>query len=128
MKRLFMAGLLAISLSLLNSCGQQNRVDELKDFVEKVQEEGGTYTAQQWEEVNEQFSKLLEKLNSYEDLTPEELKELARLQGEYAATVFKSQTGETLEKIGAMMDGFLNGLAGDSDEEATQQPQDEHED
>ena len=69
MKRLFIAGLFGLSLLLLNSCGKQDRVEELKDFVEKVQKEGSSYTEKKWEEVNEEFSELLQKLNSYEDLS-----------------------------------------------------------
>ena len=71
MKRLFIAGLFGLSLLLLNSCGKQDRVEELKDFVEKVQKEGSSYTEKKWEEVNEEFSELLQKLNSYEDLSAE---------------------------------------------------------
>ena len=64
-------------------------MDELKDFVEQICEEGGTYTEEQWEKVNNKFSELLEKLESYDDLTPEELNEIAWLQGKYAAEAFK---------------------------------------
>lgn len=117
--------LVGASVFFLGSCGEKSRVDELKELVEKVQEEAGTYTAQQWEEVNDKFSKLLEKLNSYEDLTPEELKEIATLQGEYAATVFKNQTDKALEKAGAVLGGFLDGMTNDSDEK---NPQEQDED
>ena len=44
-------------------------MDDLKDFVEKIQEEGKDYTLDQWKEANERFQKLLDKINSYEDLT-----------------------------------------------------------
>ena len=46
-------------------------MDDLKDFVEKIQEEGKDYTLDQWKEANERFQKLLDKINSYEDLTKE---------------------------------------------------------
>lgn len=63
--------------------------------------------------ANEQFSKLLDKINSYEDLTEEELKEVAKLQGQYAATVFKNSGKaimEQMEKAGAALGGFLEGV------------------
>ena len=81
--------------------------------VEKINEEGKDYTAEQWEKANEQFSKLLDKINSYEDLTEEELKEVAKLQGQYAATVFKNSGKaimEQMEKAGAALGGFLEGV------------------
>ena len=43
----------------------------------------------------------------------EELEEVARLQGQYAATVFKNSgkaVMEEIEKAGVALDGFLNGL------------------
>ena len=118
MKKLFMAALLGgASLLCLGSGEQKSRVDELKEFVEKVQEEGSSYTEKQWEEVNDEFSKLLDKLNEYEDMTPEELQEVAKLQGEFAAKAFKEQAGKAMEKAGAVLDGFMQGLTNDNDEE-----------
>ena len=118
MKKVLMAALLGgASLFALSSCESKSRVDELKDFVEKVQEEGSSYTQEQWEEANEQFSKLLEKLDHLEDMTPEEVHEVARLQGEYAAKAFKEQAGEAMEKAGAALGGFMQGLAGEDAEQ-----------
>ena len=117
MKKLFITALLGgASLLLLGSCESKSRVDELKDFVEKVQEEGSSYTQEQWEKANEEFSQLLEKLNNLEDMTPEELQEVAKLQGEYAAKAFKEQAGEAMEKAGAVLNGFMQGLTGDDTE------------
>lgn len=118
MKKLFMAALLGgASLLCLGSCESKSRVDELKEFVEKVEKEGSSYTEEQWEEVNEEFSKMLDKLNEYEDMTPEELQEVAKLQGEFAAKAFKEQAGKAMEKAGAMLDGFMQGLTGDTEKE-----------
>ena len=115
------AMLLAAGLFFLSSCESKGPVAELKAFVEKVQEEGGTYTEQQWAEANEEFSQLLEKVNEAQDMTAEELQEVARLQGEFAAKAFKEQAGEALEKAGALLDGFLGGLS--DDEDTDNQPQ-----
>ena len=117
MKKLIMSMMLfGAGLFFLASCESQSRVDELKDFVEKVKSEGSEYTEKQWEAANEEFSELLEKLESYEDLSAEELKEMARLQGEYAATAFKNQSKDALEKAGAILDGFMEGLTGNDSE------------
>ena len=100
----------------LSSCESKSRVEELKYFVEKVQKEGSSYTEKQWKEANEEFSKLLDKLNEYEDMTPEEIQEIAKLQGEYAAKAFKEQAGKAMEKAGAALDGFMQGLTGGDEE------------
>lgn len=117
MKKLLMAALLGgASLLCLSSCESKSRVEELKDFVEKVQKEGSSYTEKQWKEANEEFSKLLDKLNEYEDMTPEEIQEISKLQGEYAAKAFKEQAGKAMEKAGAALDGFMQGLTGGDEE------------
>lgn len=113
--------LLLCGALVFGSCGKKSQVDELKDFIEQVKDEGSHYTAKQWEEANEKFGKLLEKAENCEDLTPEELEEIARLQGEYAATAFKNQAGEIMEKAGAVINGFLDGLSGDEDKQETEQ-------
>lgn len=107
--------LLAAGLLGLGSCGAKSHVDELKEFVEKVEKEGGSYTKEQWQKANEELSELLEKLDSYEDMTPEELQEVARLQGQYAAKAFKEQAGETMEKAGALLNGLMQGLTEEPD-------------
>ncbi len=114
--------LLSASMFFLGSCGEANRVDELKEFVEKVQKEGSTYTEKQWEEVNQEFTELMEKLNNYEDLSADELHEIAKLQGEYAATAFKEHAGKAMDKAGAVLEGFLEGL---TDEENNQETEDD---
>ncbi len=114
MKKYLLLALFAIGIMGSQSCqSKQGRIDDLKDFVEEINEEGKDYTAEQWEKANEQFSKLLDKINSYEDLTEEELKEVAKLQGQYAATVFKNSGKaimEQMEKAGAALGGFLEGV------------------
>ena len=49
-------------------------------------------------------------------MTPEEIQEVARLQGEYAAKAFKEQAGKAMEKAGAALDGFMQGITGDEEE------------
>ena len=113
MKKYLMGLLLVLSAVVFQACQEKNRVDELKDFVEQICEKGGTYTEEQWEKVNDKFSELLEKLESYDDLTPEELNEIARLQGKYAAEAFKrhgQQFQQELEKAGKMLEGFMEGM------------------
>ena len=114
MKKLIVGLMFGAGLLLLNACqSKTSRIDDLKDFVEQLSEDCGDYTTEQWESANEEFSKLLDKINSYDDLTKEELEEVARLQRQYAATVFKNSgkaVMEEMEKAGVALDGFLDGL------------------
>lgn len=114
MKKYILLALLAIGIMGFQSCqSKQGRIDDLKNFVEEISEDGKDYTADQWEKANKKFSELLEKINLYDDLTEEELEEVAKLQGQYAATVFKNSGKaimEQMEKAGAALDGFLEGV------------------
>lgn len=113
MKKYIVLALWAFVALGLGSCqSKSSRIDNLKDFVEEISEDGKDYTTEQWEKANKKFSELLEKINSYDDLSQEELEEVARLQGQYAATVFKNSGKaimEQMEKAGTLLDGFFEG-------------------
>ena len=114
MKKYILLVLLTAGIFCLTSCQSKcSRIDDLKEFVEDIQKDSKDYTQEQWEKANEKFSELLEKINSYDDLSEEELKEVAKLQGQYAATVFKNSGKaimEQMEKAGIALDGFLEGI------------------
>ena len=112
MRKYIVIALWALTTLSIGACqSKSSRIDDLKDFVEEIQKDGKDYSQEQWEKANEKFSQLLDKINSYEDLSEDELKEVAKLQGQYAATVFKNSGKaimEQMEKAGAALDGFLN--------------------
>ena len=114
MKKYILFALLTAGIFYLTSCqSKPSRIDDLKEFVEDIQKDSKDYTQEQWEKANEKFGQLLEKINSYDDLSEEELKEVAKLQGQYAATVFKNSGKaimEQMEKAGIALDGFLEGI------------------
>ena len=114
MRKYIVIALWALTTLSIGACqSKSSRIDDLKDFVEEIQKDGKDYSQEQWEKANEKFSQLLDKINSYEDLSEDELKEVAKLQGQYAATVFKNSGKaimEQMEKAGAALDGFLEGI------------------
>ncbi|MDO4163295.1 MAG: hypothetical protein Q4D56_02750 [Bacteroides sp.] len=114
MKKIILLALLAICTLGFQSCqSKHSRIDDLKDFVEEITENGADYTQDQWEKANEKFSELLDKINSYDDLSQEEIEEVAKLQGQYAATAFKNSGKNIMEKMkkaGAAVEGFLDGV------------------
>lgn len=114
MRKYIIISLWALATLSIGACqSKSSRINDLKDFVEEIQKESEDYTNEQWEKANERFSQLLDKLNSYDDLSQEELEEMARLQGQYAATVFKHSGKaimEQMEKAGAVLDGFFEGM------------------
>lgn len=120
MKKYILFALLAVSVLGFQSCQSKHScISDLKNFVEEIKEDGKDYTQAQWEKANEKFSEILDKINSYDDLSQEELEEVARLQGQYAATVFKDSgkaVMEQMEKAGAALEGFLEGIGEELDD------------
>ena len=122
MKKYIVIALWALVALSIGACqSKSSRIDDLRDFVEEIQKESKDYTSEQWEKANERFNQLLDKLNAYDDLSQEELEEMARLQGQYAATVFKHSGKaimEQMEKAGAVLDGFFEGMDQGLDDES----------
>ncbi len=120
-KLLFM---LLLALVTLTACqpSAASYIDDLKEFVEKVAEEGSEYTAEQWEEVSKEFDELIKKAEELEDLTDEQKKEIMKLQGKFSGTVMKKgfdtlmkDLGEEMEKAGEALEGFLEGLSSEEE-------------
>ncbi len=120
MKRNILFALLAAGMLCFTACNSKSsRIEDLKEFVEELKEDSQDYTEEQWEEAKKKFDQLLDKINSYDDLSQEELEEVARLQGQYAATVFKNSgkaIQEQMEKAGAALEGFLEGISEGNEE------------
>lgn len=110
MKKYILFLLLVVTVVCFSSCHSQNsRIEGLRDFVEEIQKKGQDYTSDQWEEANTRFGQLLDEINSYDDLTQEELEEVAELQGQYAAAVFRSNGKnimKQMEKSGNVLDSL----------------------
>ncbi|MBE6284332.1 MAG: hypothetical protein E7098_08320 [Mediterranea massiliensis] len=128
MKKLFFT--LLIAAFALTACkpSAEKYIDDLKDLVERIAEEGSEYTSEQWEEVSQEFEALIEKVQQLEGLTDEQKQEIMKLQGKFSGTMMKKgfdslmkdadkimkDAGSELEKAGKAIEGFLEGL-GDKD-------------
>ena len=117
MKKLFFT--LLIAAFALTACkpSAERYISDLKNFVEKVAEEGSDYTAEQWEKVSQEFEKLVQKAQELENLTDEQKKEILKLQAKFNGAAVKKgfdklmkDAGKELEKAGEAIEGFLEGL------------------
>lgn len=114
MKKYFyiiMSGMLTFSLM---SCDSKSaRMEKLNDLVEQLADDSKEYSEEQLEKLTKEYSETLEGLKEYDDLSPEEVKEMARIQGRYASAMLK-QGGKALdknmEKAGKALEGFMEGL------------------
>ena len=108
-----------VGLFVLTSCqpSAESYIGDMKDLVEKVTEEGSEYTAEQWKEVSQKFEELVKKAEELGELTAEQKKEIAKLQGKFSGVVVKKgfdklmdDAGKELEKAGEAIGAFLDGL------------------
>lgn len=111
--------LLLAGLFVFSSCqpSAENYIGDMKDLIEEVMEEGGDYTAEQWEKVSQEFEKLVQKAQELENLTDEQKKEILKLQAKFNGVAVKKgfdklmkDAGKELEKAGEAIEGFLEGL------------------
>lgn len=111
---------LLIAAFALTACqpSAASYIEDMKDFVEKVAEEGSEYTSEQWEEVSREFDELVQRAQELDGLTDEQKKEIMKLQGKFSGTVMKKgfdslmkDAGKELEKAGEAIEGFLEGLS-----------------
>ena len=106
-------------LIVLTACqpSAESYIKDMKNLVEDVIEDGGDYTAEQWEAANQKFEELVEKAQEMEGLTDEQKKEIRKLKGKFSGAAvkkgfdkFMKDAGRELEKAGEAIEGFLEGL------------------
>lgn len=88
-------------------------------LADKVEKQGESFSAQQWENVNAQFDKLMEKYNKVVDkLNADQKKEISSAIGRFQAASLKaglSQAAGAVEELVEGAKGFLEGLGGDEE-------------
>ena len=124
MKKLFFTLLIAVFTLTACQPKAERYINDLKNFVEKVAEEGSDYTTEQWEKVSQEFNELVQRAEELEGLTDEQKQEIMKLQGKFSGTMMKKgfdslmkdadkvikDAGKEIEKVGKAIEGFLEGL------------------
>lgn len=125
MKKLVWVPCMALALAL-TACQTtvDSSIEKLSRFIDQVEQKSAEYSAEDWEKANEQFEELIDRLDEFKDITPEQAQEIARQQGRYAGIALKNGTdellegvGKSIEEAGKVLDGFLEGLGEDDDKE-----------
>ncbi|MGM9768422.1 MAG: hypothetical protein ACI3Z0_08175 [Candidatus Cryptobacteroides sp.] len=111
-----------LSAALMVSCAIQSTPQRLDDFVENAEINAEDYTADDWAQSNEEYSRLLDEyLNSGQEYTDEEKQLAAEAMGRYHALILKNgmaKVGDYLKKLGDILPSYLDGLASGIDENA----------
>lgn len=115
--------LTSLLLAMLVSCSKkQEAIHQLENFTEDVEENGGNWSADEWQEKAKVFSTLRAEMYKY-DYDDKERKEIGRLEGRCAAAFANHVSNGLLEhvknigdEIGGALDGIVDGIDNSSHE------------
>ena len=89
----------------------EHNINRLEGIVEDVETNGKYYSSEDWENVNQDFEELTERIaESADELTPEQNRELGRLYARYHKAVAKNAIDGISDYINAATEIF-NGYA-----------------
>lgn len=101
-----------LSLALVSCNPAQMAVNDLRSLVEETEKEYTEYTAEEWEEAINEFSRISKEMEKHH-YSKEELKEIGRLKGQMYATMTKQSMGEVgnmLKSFGHQLQGGIEGF------------------
>lgn len=121
----FLLSLFAVAL--FTSCDKrQSAINDLENLSEELKENSSDYNSQNWEEANEQYQLLVEKIDQYE-YTDEELKEIGRIKARCLKQMTKGamkQLQDGIHSITKQMEGAIEEFGIDSDDDDSDDSED----
>ena len=120
MKKVFYLTLTALfCLIVLTACDRKQRaIDNLSEFVEKVEKHAPEYTAEDWKEINKEYDELIAEISKY-DYSIKDAERIEKLKGKYDGIRFKDTledvvdgVDKTIHKVKKRVDGFIDGIIG----------------
>ena len=118
-KKTLFAVIALMCLLVLTACDRKQRaLDNLKEFVEKVEKDAPELTEEEWKNVNKEYDDLMAEIDKY-DYSLEESKQIGELQGRLVAIKVKDTGKDAIEgarkayaKWVGIIWGFLHELFG----------------
>ena len=108
MKKFFVfTALIALAMLIVSSCDMFSKLStRFEHFVDRVEKKADNCSASQWQEFNEDFSKLMDEYHEkYNDLSRDEITKINKQIGRYTGLALKHGAN-------SFMDAFKNGLSG----------------
>lgn len=115
----FHALFIIITLCFLTACDRkQHAIDNLSNFVEKVEKNAPEYTDEDWDKVNKEYDEIIAEIDKY-DYSGDETKRIAELKGKYIGIKTKdsvkdliNSVDKTLQEINGTVKGMKDGFLG----------------
>lgn len=120
MKKIFNLTLTALFCFIaLAACDRkQHAIDNLSNFVEKVEKNAPEYTDEDWDKVNKEYDEIIAEIDKY-DYSGDETKRIAELKGKYIGIKTKdsvkdliNSVDKTLQEIKGTVKGTKDGFLG----------------
>lgn len=107
-KRVLLLSLAAFATAC--SSPQNNRIDEINDYVDNVEMECSSYSDADWTEVDAEFERLRQDIeDNYETMTREEQQEALKAIGRYYGLMTRrgiDRAQRNLENLPSLIEGF----------------------
>ena len=107
--------LLAFSCNLISDL----KIENLSSLIENLEEQNGNIPQEKLDELELKMEELQNDLEANRDkYTEEQVKEIGKLQGRYAALLVKkglNEFSESMKDLGNQIEGFIEGLVDDND-------------
>lgn len=88
-----------LCLFLLCSCDKkQHAIDNLSDFVEKVEKNAPEYTDEDWAKVNQEYEEIIAEIDKY-DYSGDETKQIAELKGKFVGIKTKDSVRDIIDGV-----------------------------
>ena len=98
---------------MMTSCSTKtSAISNLRSLTYDIRDNGSTYTVQDWMDVKDRYSKINDKISSY-DLTTEEKEEVSNLKGQCVGYFAKGIVGNAAQKVvdgAAQVKGLVDGV------------------
>lgn len=96
-KIIYLSVIALFCIMVLTACDKkQHAIENLTEFVDKVEKNAPEYTDEDWKEINKEYDELMAEIDKY-DYSFEESKQIGELQGRLAAIKVKDTGRDAIE-------------------------------
>ena len=119
MKKVILLSLMTLVCALVfTSCDKKKHaIDNLSDFVEKVEKNSPDYTKQDWEKVEKEYDELNAEIEKYEnEYSSDEIKRIGKLKGKFLGIKTKDSIKGIINDVKNSADIVKGAIEGYTDE------------
>lgn len=90
---------LSVCLLIFCSCDKkQHAIDNLSNFVEKVEKNAPDYSDEDWAKVNQEYEEIIAEIDKY-DYSGDETKQIAELKGKFVGIKTKDSVRDIIDGV-----------------------------